>query len=443
MIRFLKNSLWDMILCWVMIFACATTVFSGFYVPEKEVTDYAVTAGAALVMVLLLTLASYSKRSIVIGIIALVLAFAGMIIFSVGSGQNLFADSEKNTFLRFLLLIIISVAVFVMSRFRAGAVLLFPAGTIALCVTEFMYESRHLVCFLLYLTACCMMIVYRNYMYNVLHSRTLKGAQFSAVAFGLILCLIVTGIGSGIYYGIVKRLNPPARELQLVTKYRALETLDKLGVADVRVVKDPSLKTDNLDDQQDTTKQDTEEKDDDLQDASSQAQEADNTDGNAPNALNKMLKGLFDAIRYDWGIPLWLFWSVLALLIIAGAIGTKILLRKRWFRKVKEKSPDEQVRAMYLFFLKKFRQMKIRPVTGETPAGFAARTAQRLKCFRTEGASPVGFTELTDVLVRTEYGGIKPTFAEITQFESFYRRFYRNCREYLGKVQYIIKFFIL
>ena len=443
MIRFLRDSIWDVLLCTVMIFASATTVFSGFHVPKEHVTDYAVTAGSALILTLLLTCASYNKRSILLGIASAVCIFAGMIVFSVGTGSNLFADKESNPFMRFLLLIIISIVIFILTRFRAGTALLFAAGAFTLCLVEFMYESRHLICLFLFLTANCMMMIFRTYIYNVLHSRTLKRAQMSAVVFALVLSILVTGVGSGLFYGIVRRLNPPAKELKIITKYLSLETLEKLGVADTRIIKDPTLMTENLDDQQDTTKQDTEEKDENIEDSSSEADEPEDNQGISPENLDKKQKGIFDAIRYDWGIPLWLFWTVLAMLLASGMIGTKIFLRRRWYRKVKQKPLDEQVRVMYLFFMKKFRQMKIRTVPGETPTQFAERTEQQLHCFRTEGISPVAFTNLTDVLVRTEYGGQIPAFTDVTQFESFYRRFYRNCREYLGKVQYITKFFIL
>ena len=443
MIRFLKNSIWDMLLCSVMVFACATTIFSGFYVPSSQITQYWVTGGVTVGLVLLLTLASYNKRSIVIGIIAFVAGFTALIVIAVRSGHNIFADSEDNPFMRFLLLIITAAVIFLLSRFRVGAVLLFPFGTIALCVTEFMYESRHLVCLFLFLTASCMMVIFRNYMHNVVHSRTLKSAQISAVAFALVLSLLVAGIGSGVFYGIVRRFDPQKKELKIVTKYLSLEVLERIGVASMELIEDPDIVTNNQNDEQDTTRQDSENEDENLNNASSEADKDDGDQGSAEDHLDKKQKGPFDAIRYDWGIPLWVFWMVVGIVIIAAVIGTKLLLRRRRFRKMMKLDPAEQVRAMYLFFLKKFRQLKVRPVTGESPMDFARRNAERLHVFKADDAAATDFTALTEILVRTEYGGIRPSLDDTTRFETFYRRFYRNCREYLGRIQYIVKFFIL
>ena len=443
MMRFLKNSVWDILLCTVLIFAAATTVYSGFYVPVDQIRQYAVTAGVAFALVLLLTIASYNKMSIVIGIIAFVLGFAGLIAAAVVSGSNLFADSEDNPFMRYLIIAVCAVIIFLLTRFRVGAVLLFPAGVIALCMTEFMYESRHLACLFLFLTASCMMVIYRNYMHNVLHSRTIKSAQFSAVFFALILSLLVAGAGSGIYYGIVTALNPQARELKLITKHLSLDVMERIGVTDIEVIEDPDLLTEEKDEMDETTQQEAEEEDEDLNGSTSEAEGDEGDSGSAMDRLNKILTGPFAAIRYDWGVPLWVIYTVLVILVIAAAITTKLLLRRRRYRKMLKQSPEERVKAMYLFYLKKFRQLKVRAIVGETPMEYAARNEKRLACFTAQGAQTVDFTELTRILVRTEYGGITPTLADTTQFETFYRRFYRNCREYLGRVQYIFKFFIL
>ena len=356
--RFLKNSIWDMLLCGVMIFAAATSIFSGFYVPAAQIRQYGVTAGVTAGIVLLLTIISYNKRSIVIGIIVVAVGFAGLVITAIGTGNNIFADKEDNPFMRFLLLMIVALVVFLLSRFRIGAILLFPFGTIALCLTEFMYESRHLVCLFLFLTANCMMVIFRNYMHNVVHSRTLKSAQTSAVFFALIISLLVAGAGSGLYYGIVRLINPPKKELKIITKYLSLEVLERIGVADTELIKDPNLTTNDISKNEDTTKQDTNNEDDQINNATSQANQAVGDQGNAEENLNKRHKGVFDAVRYDLGIPLWVFWTVLVFFVIVAAIASKLLLRRRRYRKMLRMTPEERIKAIYLFFLKKFRMIK-------------------------------------------------------------------------------------
>lgn len=450
MIRFLREQIWDMVLCVLLLFACGTCVCLGFYVPADQVGAYPVTLITAAVLVLLMTLAVYSKRTLLVGIGVLILLFAGMIVYSVGSGSSLFADDESNPFLRFLLMIITGIVIFAATRFRIGSVLLLPAGIIALCMIEFLYENHQVLWLLVFLIAGGAMIIYRNYINNVMHSRTLKTAQTSAVIYSIILCLLVAGLGAGIFFLIVKPLHPQAKELKLITKYLSLEVLEKIGVADIETINDPELMTDQLDDENDTTKQDTDQKDENLNDSSSAAENDESNDGTSPDRLNKRLKGAFHAIRYDWGIPQWILAILTIFALIAAAVLFKLYLRRRWLRAVQSKPADEQVRLMYAFFMRKFAQLKIRPVTGETPLDFAARTSDQLHVFRIWAPDPSGslkskggFPELTDVIVRVEYGGQMPTEDDISLFETFYRFFYWNCREYLGRIQYIIRFFTL
>ena len=440
MIRYLRSSIWDMVLCLCMIFACGTCVFSGFHVPEEQVTSYAVTLLAGAVLVVLMTAASCSKRTLMIGIGAVLAVFAALIVFSAASEGNAFADKEENPCLRFVLLALTGIAIFGASRFRIGSVLLLPAGAVCLCMREFLYETGHYFCLLLFLVTASGMIVYRNYIRNVLHSRTLKTAQTSAVIYSLVICLLAAALGCGIWYGIVRPMDPPKKELKLITKYLSLEVLEKIGVADIEQIEDPNLTTDQMDDTQDTTRQESDEKDENLNDSSTAADKNDDSEGASPDSLDKRLNGPFRAIRYDWGIPLWVLLILLAAVVVVLAVLTKKYLRKRWFRKLQEKAPGEQVREMYAFCLSRFRHLKVRPSIGETPYDLVARTKDQLALFRREGA---GFSEITDALVRVEYGGHTPTAEDMKMLETFYGYFYRGMREYLGRVQYIIRFFIL
>jgi drug/metabolite transporter (DMT)-like permease len=128
-----------------------------------------VTAAVSALLVVMMTFASYNKRSIIIGLGGLVMVFAVMIVISAAGGNNLFADNEDNPFLRiadnednpflrFFLLILTAVVIFAASRFRIGTVLLIPAGVITLCMIEFMYETRHIVCLLIFMIAGVMTI---------------------------------------------------------------------------------------------------------------------------------------------------------------------------------------------------------------------------------------------------------------------------------------------
>ncbi|MBQ9014635.1 MAG: DUF4129 domain-containing protein [Firmicutes bacterium] len=440
MMRFLRNSIWDMALCLGMIFACATSIFSGFHVPEEQAGAYAVTLACGAALVVLMNAASCSRRTLIIGLGALLAVFAGLIVYSVTAQTGAFADSEENPLLRFVLLALTGIAVFAASRFRLGTILLLPAGAVTLGLIEFLYETEHIVCLLLFLVTASGMIVYRNYINNILRSRTLKTAQTSAVIYSLIICLLAAALGSGIYYGIVQPLHPPKKELKLITKYLSLEVLEKIGVADIEQIEDPNLTTDQQSDQQDTTQQDSEEKDDTLNDTSTAADTNSSSEGTSPDQMDKRQKGPLQAIRYDWGIPLWAVWILIILAAAFAAVLLKRHLRKRWFRKLREGPPEEQVRQMYAFCLKKFRQLKIRPVKGETPYEFAARTADQLALFRRDCA---GFMEITDAMVRLEYGGQEPAEEDLNSIAAFYRHFYRNLREHLGKVQYIIRYFVL
>lgn len=437
--QFIRHSKWDMLLCAIMIFAASTTVFSGFHVPREQVSMYWFTALLSVAAAILLTMASYQKRTIIIGILAVIAILAAMTAGSAASGQNAFRDAESNPCLRYFLWVLVSLVVFLLSRFRTGSWILFGAGTLTLCLIQFLYESRHIVCMILFLAACGAMMMYREYMTNVLHSRTKTAVPGRSVLYSTLLCLMAVAVGTGIFYGVVNPLHPPKKNLQLITKVMSLEVLEKIGVATEKTIRDPNLSTSRTGDEQTTTTQKSRHKDDRIKADSSRARSQDAQHGESPNQRSDQ-KGSLSGIRYDHEIPFWLIVLIMVICVMAAAVGIKLYLRHRWIRELIRQEDREKVKRGYLFCLKKFRQMGLKRSPGETPLEYAERTEPKLWPFREDHT---GFSQLSRMFSAVAYGDVRPEETQIKELDLFFRSFYRNTRLYLGKFRYILKFFIL
>ncbi|MGI6721340.1 MAG: DUF4129 domain-containing protein [Anaerovoracaceae bacterium] len=439
--RYLRNSIWDMILVTVMIFAISTTVFSGFHVPQETVTSYGTTIVISIILTVILTLIFYDRRSILIGMTAFVIVFLLMIVvLSNTTGMNILRDRESNPYLHIVLQVLVALAVFLPSRTRIGNAIMFVAGLIAVCLVQFLYETNHVVCMLLFILSGGVMQMYRNYIYNIMHSRTIRVAQGSSIRVSTLVCLLAIIIGGGLFYGIVKPMDPPKKDLKIITKYMSLEVLKKVGVATTQTIRDPNLTTSNTSDHTKTSKQKGKKKEDNNKNYGRDKARQNKKKNQQPKHLSKHGPKAFKSVHYSKTIQLIFLLAILIAAAIIAAILIKLWLRRRWFRRLQTHSRREQIQILYMFYLRKFRQLGVKKSPEETPYEFARRAEPQLWIFK-EGS--LGVSELADLFVRSQYGGVEPTAAEESAYLDFHRYFYRNCREYLGKFKYIYKFFVL
>jgi hypothetical protein len=435
---YLRNSIWDYLLLVVMACCFARTALSGFYTPAYLYGNIGLLIIMSASLCALLLFGAYSKRSVVITIIAFAVCFVAFIILVRASGAgNVFADTERNPYLYFVLVALTSVGVFLLSRTKVGCIALFAAGAVVLCMVRFLYEVDHLIEFMLFLLAAGTMYIYRNDRGSVLSSRAIRPVFGHTTATGAVLCVLVIGMGCGIFFGIVKPLDPPARDLKLITKYLSLPTLEKIGVAELTEMPDDNLSSNKTSDEEQSAKADGDKPEDTPSDADKDSDQ-DTEDKTNPLALDSSRNPFFKVIDYlaeklgIFTIP------IIIAVIIAALIFGKLYRRRRWLALLSARSCDEQVREMYSYYMKKLGFIKVRKPPEDTLFEFAERTRPILERFDAPEAS---FRDLTDIYIKSCYGTESATGEEVAKYRRFHDKFYANCRAYLGGFGYTIRFF--
>lgn len=441
---YIKNCIWEWILCSVIACSLSMIIFNGFYIAADRQSNYAVIITMTAVLIAICFAGAYSKKSAWIALASgIAAAVAGLILLRQSEPlRNVFRDQESNPYLYFLILILTALAVFFLSRTRTGTGILFVAGAFLTAAIQFLYESGHLYAMLLFLCGCGTMYIYKNYQKNVLESETLKTAFGRTFAISTVLCMIVLALSAGVFYGIVKPLDPPKQDLKLITKYMALEVLEKVGIADTHIMNDSEERTNNVNDNEKDSKQKGDRKEDKSEgDQEKQKDEKKKEQRNNPSRLDNSKKNkLFYAIKYTTEFLTPFLLIPLFCLLIATAILIKLWVRRRWLKKTMEQPKKEQILRMYHLYLKKFRHLKIRKAPEETPFEFKERVAPHLRAFNEENVS---FSTLTDIFVRAKYSEAVPDEKEYQCYLTFHKTFYKNCRKYLGNFKYMLKFFIL
>lgn len=443
---YVKSCVWEFILCVTMFSSLSYMIASGFHVPAGVQHDLLVLLCGTGLATAALFLASYDKKTIGISLIAF---FAAMVLLLIviqsnASMRQVFSDQETNPYLYFIILCLVSITGYLLSRTKLGNGIFFVAGMFIAALIQFLYESGHIWATLLFIISCGAMQIFKTYKNNALTTQTVKVDFARTFVISLILMALIVCISAGMFYGIVKPLDPPARELKLITKYMSLEVLEKIGIASEVILTDPNRLTQDTDDTTQTSRKEGDEQKDapnESQDGKQEDQEKQQQQDNQANQLDPDQNSkVFYAIKYAAKnvSPLW--WMLLPLLLLLAAVLLKLWMRKHWLKKIKDRPPKEQINAFYHFYLKKFRQMGIKKLGEETPLEFAQRAKANLKKFVVGSTE---FQDLTAVFLKCGYGNMEPTKTEYQRYLTFYQGFYPCCRRHLGKFKYILNFFRL
>ena len=433
-----RYEIWDYILCALLTFAASQTICYGFFVKPSVISSVFPVLAAAAIITAVLFAVKYNRRSMVTGIIAIVIIVG--IIFTVSSakGGGLLTDKESNPFLFIVITFLTSTGVVLLSRTRTGICIIFAAVSIIFAGIWFLYEKGNAVYLITALIASGILLAYRTYEVNASKYHTVRFRTGQLILVSLAVMLIITAVGCGIFYGIVKPIDPDTKELKLITNRMAFEVIEKTGIARTTTSYDPDMtgSKDNNRDKLGADNKDKDKKDDKEKDHNEKKE--------SNNAFADLLKTtgakLWYLISYVFrNIPVWLY-PVIAAVAIALAIYIKKLLRKRRFCRMCEGSRGEAVIAMYNFYLRSFRKMGIARNSRETPFEFARTKTTALSGFRYEDTD---FSTLTEIYVKAGYGNMPVSDEEYNCYFNFYQDFYKCCLNHLGKIKYIFKFFIL
>jgi hypothetical protein len=341
-------------------------------------------------------------------------------------------ETENSLFVYLLLEVLVSLLVFFLCRSRLGTLVLLVVGSLLISGAAFLQFPTPAWCILVFSLSCGAMLLYRVYLWGT-RQAVLGKIRVSRYVRQMILLVLCCGIlAGGIFYLVIRPLSPPTQELRLITKLQSMEILERLGVASVKTVLDPTLSADvppeRTEYDNETAQQEDQEQD----------QQQEDWQEDLPETPETQPEQEAEAINYDLSEPN--YWWLLGLipLAIIGVFVGRVLYKRRWHRRTQGLSGEEQVVLYYHFFQKRLQKLGLGRTEFHTLREYAEETAYKMEAFQVED---ITFAHLTGVYEAVIYGGAVPTEEELGQFEAFYGQFYRNLRREVGSVKYYLQVF--
>lgn len=441
---YLRASGWDFLICLVIAVSVGFVNCSAFFVDAGLQFNIGALVASCAVPLVIMFGAAYSRRTVIPGIGVLVVVVVVACVLAGASAQDarLFEDVETNPVPFLLIMFFTTLAAFLLTRRRWLVRVLVAVVTVDVCFVEFVYKGGYWYALIAALVAVGAMVVYRNYRTNLKDAGTGKVSFTAAFGVGAVYAAVLAAVTCLVFFCIIAPLNPPAHELKLFTRYMNYETVEMTGVGDTSTTKNEDNTTNQNNDQIEQTNQQTEEEGQQEQeeDQNLSPLELPNV-GSLQTLAQNGLQSLQEMLNYLIENPAYLvLFIVLVLLVLSAPFVIKKRLRARWYAKTCALPPAACAQRFYLFFMRRFKLLKVVKPEELTLVEFAESCNATLGKFA-ENEARADFKTITAIYCKAAYGHVDPSEEEIECCKAFYRGFYKAFVEASGKLKYAFRFF--
>jgi hypothetical protein len=336
-------------------------------------------------------------------------------------------ETENSLFLYLLLEVLVSLIAFFLCRSRLGTLVLLLVGSLLISGAAFLQFPTPIWCMLVFPLSCGGMLLYRVYLWGSRQAKLgkIRVGRYLRQMILLVLCCGV--LAGGIFYLVIRPLNPTTQELRLITQLQSMELLERLGVSSVKTVLDPTLSADTPPERTEYDNETAQQQKDQQQDLLE-----------APETQPEQEEAPAQAVNYDLFSPslLWLL-LLIPLTIICVFVG-RVLYKRHWHKCVQALPREAAVVLYYHFFQKRLQKIGLGCPEFHTLREYAEETVHQMEVFQ---VGEVTFADLTGVYEAVIYGGAVPTDEELWKFVAFYKQFYKNLRREIGTVKYYLQVF--
>ena len=430
--RYIKMSVWDAFLCVAASAALNFAFMQSVYIPDSLTNTFFPILLLCAVWQIFLFTAAYSKKTVVA---ALVLCVCAAAFFGILVGAGTLKPDAYALYL--LLTLLASALVFLLSRKRAGAVVLSVTGVLVIGAVTFLQYGSFDYCLLLFLFSSGCLVLFRNHRLRVMSGSNGKRRQSGFAAITGCICIAAVLLSMCTYFVVIRPVSPPTRELKLVTRLMTLPILEQLGLSSHIFLLDPDRAA--APDDEDSMLSDEE--------APSGNEDADRTP--PPEEAQEREENVFlsqgvaesfaSAVRYFIGDYRWLAFPIAFVLIIAAFVLLKKLHRRQRLKFFSNSGKKGQVTGIYNYLMEKLPLAGLPPVGCDTAFEYCARVEPRMDRIFQSGL----FTKLTEIFCRTLYGKYEPSDDEYAMFVRCYNDFPADCRRNVGLWRFVIRFFKL
>lgn len=435
--EYLKYRIWDWIFCSGIAVGLVFPLFAGFVLDDAFSSSVPLVTVFMFAVMALLLFFSRSRITVIVGIVCGVALLLFVMVYvrvnDVFGGQG--QEASNSLFVAMVVASVTAVLVYLAGRSRPGILAMFLIGTIVICGSYFLMFEVHTWSLLLFLFCVFLLYWYRNYLCSLDQAQAGKIRLPRFMVQSILLCLAALVIGGGAWYGIVRPLSPPTRELKLIQDLKQMNIVRQTGLYSTQEYLDPNQQSARDADQDMDGTQEKEEDGDQQGDAAAEGAQDTEQDQQQDAPQKKQDAQAVYYLLHWRKIP----WKIIvAAMVVAGAFALRYLGKKNWESVIQKMTPEEQIRQVYTYILLRLERIGMKRPDGYTLYEYAADLEDRLERFAVEEAD---FTKLTEIYVSVFYGGNEAAPEAVQLFWRFYGNFHRALRKEIGNFRYLINIF--
>lgn len=427
---YLRLHAWDFLLTVLIAIGMHLNTMSAFMIRDAYLTNYGLIAAVTAVVMALMFAIGFNKKTMIGGAAVWGLAFIGWVIYLRANDLISLEEGADETIPGFWTILLFGTAIiYLLTRSRKILFFAAPIGLLfcaAFKFLEYPVSVPGLIILVVAVILELLFLVYKDSLMSATYGNyNIPHFLMQSVA----ICTAVIMLATGAFYGIVKPLDPPTRDLKLITKLMSFDILELLGVASTQEVRDP-----NQGDEDQDEDEPPEEKEEEKEDEEDEQNEDENTKESDEKIDAQTMS--YDERDYTAYIV-----TALILLALITPFVVKYALRARRRRRLNGLDANNQAAFVYDFFLKRLKKLGVGKADSQTILEYADQQEGVLENFTaTDGTT---FEEMTDIFSRHLYSKEDITPAEAAKFLSMYDSFYKNAKEFIGTWRYIRKFWII
>lgn len=428
--QYVRLHAWDFLLTVLIAIGMHLNTFSAFMIRESYMTNYLlVTVVTTLVMAVMFVI-GYNKRNTIIGGAGWAVFLIGWIIYLRANDLINLEEGADETIPAFWSIVIFgSALIYLLTRSRKILFGAAPIGLLFCAAFKFLEYPVSVPGLFILIIAIILEILYLVYKDSLLSADygnyTIRHFLEQSIA----IVTVVVMLSTGVFYGIVKPLDPPTRDLKLITKLLSFDILELLGVASTQEVKDPN-QGDEDQDEEEPPEEKEEEKDDE--------ENEQDEDENKQESDEKISAQTMSYNEKDYTV----YWvTALIILLLATPFVIKYVLRTRRRRRLNGLDANNQAAFVYDFFLDRLKKLGVGKADSQTILEYAEQQEAVLENFTAEDGTT--FEEMTELYNYHLYSKLPVRPEDAKKFMAMYDSFYKNAKAFTGTWRYIRKFWVL
>lgn len=415
-----------------------------------------IVAAIAIPLLAVLFAGSWSKRAIAPAC-AGAIAYAAVVIATCAAlaptDVPLFVDAQINDdsespLIFGVVALVVPAAVYLLSRRRAGMIVLLVAAIIALGSVQFLYRDwataeAGVPVSLVVIAALFALLVFQSYRTGVRQVKRLERTAFArATLFAVATALACVTLAALAYVLLIAPLCLTTPEIKPFQDYYTRPVIEYTGVYDEQQVDNPDITTNQTNDEDNDSNQDAE--------GGEQDRSPDNNDEQGSSPVASLVESLtsfdindwnqqFTAVSYEQLRLGALIVALVAVALVVAAILVQRSRRERRLRKLAGDTLEVRIWLIYDFLTGRFAKLGIKRSETLTLMEFAVSCRARMAPF-SRGTDGVDFLVLTLIYQRACYDTGRVTEQDWLAVERFYRAFFKNARVFVGWRRWLLEF---